>query len=200
MRYENNTNIILFALLMLLFITPQSFAASNVIFYLEKNSYMPVVKLERLGPMSDGMKAILAMYALQNGAGCAGGNENISCSLTDSLNIGGQCSKEHINIIRTWFMKRIPKMGGYADSIYKNIQSPENLNNICYKMPDSATFQNVWDIIRVTTNKNNVTIDAHGSWLAREETGDFRYITEYKINKDSVVVISHKKMPVRKKK
>jgi hypothetical protein len=200
MRFEIKTNFILFALLMFLFIAPQSFAASDVIFYLNEKNYMPVVKLERLGPISDGMRSILAMYALQNGAGCAGGNESISCLLTDSLNVGGQCSKEHIELIRTWFKNSIPQMSNYADSIYNKIQNPDDLENICYRMPDSATFQHKWDIIRVSQKGSTVKVDAHGTFLEREETGSYRYITEYKIEKNLVVVISHKKVPTGKKK
>jgi uncharacterized protein len=167
--------------------------AGATIFYLDEN-YLPVVKLERLGPLSDGMRAILAMYALQNGAGCSGGNENIRCSLNDALNLGGQCSKEHVNLIRTWFRQSIPKMDEYGDDVYKNIQTPGDLEAICYRMPDGAAFQNRWDIIRVTQNEDHVTVDAHGKWLAREKTGSFRYLTEYRINKDSVTVISHKEI------
>jgi hypothetical protein len=200
MRYEIKRLYLLFAFFILFFITPQSFAASKVtIFYLDEN-YHPVVKLERLGPISDGMRAILAMYALQNGAGCDGSNQSFGCLLPESLNLGRQCSEKHIDIIRTWFKKSIPKMSGYSDSVYKNIQTPGDLEAICYKMPDTATFQYRWDIICVTQNEDNVIVDAHGTWLEREETGSFRYITEYKINQDSVVVISHKKMPVGKKK
>jgi uncharacterized protein len=167
--------------------------AKATIFYLDDN-WRPVVKIDRLGPLSDGMRAILAMYALQNGAGCAGGNENIRCSLTDSLNVGAQCSKEHVNLIRTWFRQSIPKLGGYGDDVYKNIQTPGGLEAGCYKKPDGATFQSIWDIIRVTQNGNHVIVDAHGTWLAREKTGSFRYLTEYRINKDSVTVITHKEM------
>jgi uncharacterized protein len=172
---------------------PKANSARVTVFYLDEN-YRPVVKLERLGPLSDGMRAILAMYALQNGAGCSGGNENIRCSLTDSLSIGAQCSKEHVNLIRTWFRQSIPKMGGYGDDVYKNIQTPGGLEAGCYEKPDGATFQSIWDKIRVTQNGNHVIVDAHGKWLAREKTGSFRYLTEYRINNDSVTVISHKEM------
>ena len=200
MTHQSKRAILLSTVLIVVLIAAQPFGASKVtIFYLDKN-YQAVVKLERLGPMSDAMRAILAMYALQNGAGCWGGNENLRCVLTDSLNIGGQCSKEHIKIIRTWFKKSIPKMSGYRDDIYKNVQTPGNLEDICYKKPDSSTFQNTWDIIRVTQNGNNVIVDAYGHWLEREESGSFRYITDYRINKDSVVVVSHKKIPSQKKK
>lgn len=200
MRVHIKTNIILIASLVLLLIASQSFAASDVIFYLDGKSYMPVVKLERLGPMSEGMRAILAMYALQNGAGCAGGNENISCLLTDSLNISGQCSKEHISLIRTWFKNSIPQMSNYADSVYENIQNPDGLENICYRMPDTATFQHKWDIIRVSQKGDTVKVDAHGTFLEREETGSYRYVTEYNIKKNSVIAISHNKVPTGKKK
>ena len=163
------------------------------IFYYDED-YRPVVKLEKLGPISDGLRAILAMYALQNGAGCSGGHENISCSFTNALSVGRQCSKEHIDLVLTWFGKSIPKMSGYGDWIYTR----GDFKSICYDTPDSATFQRVWDTIRVRLSGNHVIIDAHGSWLARDKSGSFRYITEYRINKSTVTVISHKEVPVEK--
>ena len=168
------------------------------IFYLDDN-YNPVVKLERLGPMSDGMRAILALYALQNGAGCSGGNENLHCSLTDSLDLGGQCSTEHINLIRSWFKKSIPDMSGHGGDTYINVKTPGRLESICYKQPEGATYQKTWDAIRVTQNGNRVLVDARGTWLAHEKTGGFRYITEYRISNNSVTVISHKEAPVGKR-
>jgi phage-related tail fiber protein len=187
-------NIKMIFLLFSIFVTVaiQSFAASKMtIFYLNEK-FLPVVKLEKLAPLTDGMRAILAMYALQNGAGCSGGNANLICSLTKSLNLSDQCSKEHINLIRSWFKNGIPKMSGYAGHVYKNINKPGILESICYHHSDSGSYQSIWHIIRVIQKANYIIVDAQGSWLAREKTGTFRYITEYKINTNSVAVVSHK--------
>jgi hypothetical protein len=81
----------------------ESNAASNVIVFYLDDRYRPVAKPERLQPLSDGTKAILAMYALQIGAGCGGRRptDEIHCELTTALGLGAQCSAQHISLVRT---------------------------------------------------------------------------------------------------
>ncbi len=154
--------------------------SGKVIFYLDKN-YRPVVRLDRIQPMSEGMKAILAMYALQNDSGCDDGGESYRCSLTDALSIGAQCSKKHIETVRTWFKNGIPHMGFLSGT----------LENKCYNTPLTATNQQKWDLIRVWENGNRVKIYAHMSWINREESGSYVYTSEYEIGKNSISIISH---------
>src|SRR5579859_6685684 len=70
-----------------------------VVFYLD-DQFRPVARLDRLGPMSEGFKAILAMYALQVGAGC---KNDYQCVLTQDLGLGNQCSDQQVNLVRSWF-------------------------------------------------------------------------------------------------
>jgi hypothetical protein len=87
--------LILVLVAMLVASSPVMAASKVVVFYYDKQS-QPITRLDRIAPMSDGLRAILAMYALQNGAGCDGGNENLTCALTDALKVGGQCSAQHL--------------------------------------------------------------------------------------------------------
>jgi len=167
---------------LLLFITDLSYAdPGKVVFYLDKD-YQPVVKLDRIAPLSEGLKAILAMYALQNDTGCTGVDEDYSCELTDALSVGGQCSKNHIEIVRSWFKSGMPNMSFNSGGI----------EDICYKTPETATFQQKWDLIRVEIKNNHILVYAHGAWLARDNSGSFKYISEYEINRDSITVVSNK--------
>jgi hypothetical protein len=177
-----------------------AFAGSGeVIFYYDK-SYKPIVNLQRLPTKSDGMRAILAMYALQNGAGCSSRRDDgIQCLLTSALNLGTQCSEQHIRLVRTWFKAELPKMSGYEKSLYQDTQHQGGLESICYNTPFTATFQQVWDLIRVKQQNNHVLIDAHGVWTAREESGSFHYQTEYEIGEDTVTLITHKEIPSSEK-
>ncbi len=174
-------------------------ATGKVLFYYDEAS-RPVVRLDRISPMEEGLKAILAMYALQNGAGCEGGVDNLSCALTDALNLGGQCSERHVALVGAWFKGGIPKMSGYSPALYQDM-TPANLKSICYNhQPTGATFQNVWDIIRVNRSGHRVLIYAHGGWSAREESGTFSYVSEYEIGPGTVTLISHEdKSPKEKK-
>jgi hypothetical protein len=160
----------------------------------------PVVRLDRVDPLSDGLRAILAMYSLQNGAGCTGGNSNFSCLLSDALALHGQCSEQHIALVREWFKSGMPQMSGYSETFYRKTAIPEGLELICYRAPAGAGFQRVWDNIRVSLTGNRVRIYAHGEWAASENTGGFGYLTIYKIGRTTVSVVSHKLVPETEKK
>ena len=179
------------AIFLLFGICANSWAAPKVTIFYYNEKWQPTVKLDRLNPLSDGLKAILAMYALQNSAGCEGGNNNISCALTDALELGGQCSEKHISLVRTWFQGSLPKMGRYMDWAY-DVQKPGQLEAVCYMQPDTSTFQDKWDKIQVTQDGNHLVIDAHGTSLSHEDSTSFKFSTEYEILDHSIRVISHK--------
>lgn len=187
-----------FLLLALFTASPVSAASKAVVFYYEKNRG-PVVRLDRITPLTDGLKAILAMYALQNGAGCTGGHESFTCPLTEALELGQQCSDKHVALVHAWFKEGIPKMTFYGDSLYREGMSQDTLSSICYKMPDTATYQQKWDIIRVETSGNRVIIYAHGFWFAQEDVGAFKYHSEYEVGQGTVTIISHQAILSKKK-
>jgi hypothetical protein len=191
---------LLFALVAL-FCAARLDAAENVVVYELDAAFNPVATPDRLEPMSDGMRAILAMYALQAGGGCDTHNENgeLVCTLTHSLGLGAQCSPKHVAIVRSWFKKEIPKIKGVGDWTFKKTQAPGVLESMCYNQPDTATFQDVWENIRVTQHGDRVLIDAIDGWIAREFSGRNRYQSAYKITADSIEIISHRKVVISKR-
>lgn len=167
-----------------------------VVFYLDEQ-FRPISKLERLGPLSQGIRAILAMYALQVGGGCEGHDEmGLKCELTKSLGLGAQCSDEHLSLVRSWFKKEIPPMSGHPEHTIQRVLKSGDLQSICYNAPYTATNQVIWEIIRVKKDNDHIFVDAINRWTVSADgpSGQNRYKTEYRINADTVTVIAHEKL------
>ncbi len=166
--------------------------------------YRGVVNLSPFEPLLEPFKAILAMYALQAGGDCRGvqvasddpQETNLECALISSLGLGPQCSKEQVSLIRKWFKDEIPRMGGHPERAYKKIQEPRRLESICYNFPEGATWQKVWSTISVGIRGDLVFVDAMFSWQASADgpSGYTGYSTVYRIAKDRIIIMSHKKV------
>lgn len=178
----------------------QASAAEPVTVFLLDIHHDPVTRLDKLNPpLSEPLRSILAMYALQNGGGCQGENDpkekGLHCVLTTALGVGPQCSAAQLRLIRDWFKGPIPKMSGYEDKYYQDIQPPGVLENICYESPDTASIQEAWARIRVSQDGPKVEIDAVGDYLDRDEGGHFHYKTTYLIEDHSIKTLSHTEIP-----
>jgi hypothetical protein len=176
-------------------------AAEPVTVFLLDAKFHPVVRLEKLSPpLTEGLRAILSMYALQNGAGCAEARPNgkLDCVLTTALGVGPQCSDAQLQLVHAWF-KSVPRMSGVATdhNDYVDIQRPGSIKDLCHFNPNTATDQQTWDRIRVTQDGGEILIDATGSWMTNEDTGEFRYKTRYRIEGHSITTLSHE-VKVRK--
>jgi hypothetical protein len=161
-------------------------APGKVVFYLDTN-HRPVVRLDRV-PLSEGVKAILAMYALQNGAGCEGKNEQalVKCALTSELGLGANCSEEHVRLVRAWFAKTPNLTGRWDERWNRDARKAGSLENLCYGQPDTGSWHNIWEIIRVDVSSDLVTVDAiffGGSQHGRTRA---RYVTSYRIGEREI--------------
>ena len=177
-------------------------AAEPVTVFLLDAKFNPVARLEKLSPpLTEGLRALLAMYALQNGAGCGeiDANGKLDCVLTTALKVGPQCSDAQLQLVGAWF-NSVPQMSGAATdrNKYIDIQRPGSLKNLCQSTPNTATNQQTWDRIRVTQDGGEIFVDATGTYITNSETGEFRYKTRYKIEGHSITTLSHD-VQVRKK-
>jgi uncharacterized protein len=173
------------------------FLSSQITIYSSEECNHPVVNLARFKPMSEPLKAIVAMYALQIGSCCEGSADDLRCKLTSSLGLGPQCSKEQISLVRKWFRNGIPQMDeGYGEWNYKEAHKPGRLEGICYNMPEGAREQQGWETINVRTRKNFVFVDAVNYWTQTADgpSGYKGYSTVYRIAKDRIITVSHKKV------
>ena len=170
------------------------FADARVtVYYLDKN-YYPVARLDRLAPLSEGMRAILALYALNNGAGCDHVSEvGLQCTLTAALGFKAQCSEEHISLVRRWFPGPLPRFNTYA--LPEELANPRTkgaLERLCYRQPNTASWQRLWEVIRIGRDNDTVTVQAAGVWVAPDgNSGKFSYMTRFRIGSRSVDLISN---------
>lgn len=167
------------------------------IFYLDEN-HRPVVDLQPLEPLSEGVKAILAMYALQAGGGCGGSSgAGLECKLTSSLGLGEQCSDRHISLVRSWFKHNMPSIGRYAKGAIKGSIETGNFRSICYNAPDTATRQKIWISIRVKRHDDVFSVEAESEWISGADgpSGKILYETEYQIELDEIILQSHLVIP-----
>ena len=195
-------SIIITALFVVLISTSVSSAQQQtIVFYLDKN-YHPIVDLEGLQPLTEGMKAILAMYALQVGGGCQGSDKSgLRCVLTTELGLGAQCSPEHLILVNSWFTRNMPNMTWYSTPSIKSSIESRDLQSICYHTPEGAREQQTWEIIRVKRNNNLVYIDAIGARTVSASDGPIvhkRYKSVYRIGHHDVSIVSHEEVSPKK--
>ena len=168
----------------------------STVFYLDE-AYHPLVNLKGLQPLSKGIKAILAMYALQAGGGCQGADESgLRCRLATALGLGAQCSPEHVNLVQSWFKNGMPRMSGYRSDLFLRGLETDELRSICYKQPETATHQEIWEIIRIEKKNDTVNVDAISSWTVGSDgpSGRKRYKTVYRIDSHDIAVLSHEEV------
>lgn len=153
----------------------------------------PVVQLDKLSPpLTEGLRAILAMYALQSGAGCA--NKTKQCALNTALKVGPQCSEAQLQLISAWF-KSVPQMSAEQTDTnkYVDIQHPGTLKKLCVSTPDDGDGNvQIWTTIKVTQDGGKVFVEAAGEAVAGgDQFFRFRYKSEYEIAGHSVTTLSH---------
>lgn len=123
-------------------------AERAAVFYIDEH-YRPVTRLDRLPHLTAGLKALLALYALENGAGCEGKDEDkrVRCKLTAELGLGSNCSEAHIQLVRSWFDSTPNLTSRWNARWNATTKSPGSLEHFCYGQPDTASWQNIWEII-----------------------------------------------------
>ena len=170
-------------------------AAPTTVFYYDKNN-LPVVRVDRLKPLPESTRAILALYALQNGAGCEGrDSRGLQCTLTRALGFQSQCSTEHVALVRKWFPHSIPELNTRGTP--KELQNPSaegTLVGLCYQQPDTASWKNIWEVIRISFSGELVTVQALGQWVSTNGEGKFGYVTEFRVGGNSIEVVSNQKV------
>lgn len=150
--------------------------------------------IKRLQPMSEGLTAILSMYALQAGTGCTFADDTYTphCWLTEQLGIQ-QCSSEHLNLVRSWFGHRLPYFSGDSKSYYIDIQKERSLEGMCYHQPDTASVQKVWTLLTVRQKKSGeIIVHAEGEYsnIRDGDSGEFKYETTYMIKGHEIEILN----------
>lgn len=178
------------------FLSHSNAAPSSAVFYYAADGSGPVLRLDRVPNMSEGMKAILALYALENGADCRGPSEQggLKCALTAELGLGANCSQEHLALVRKWFPV-VPELTGRWSRKWNEDSSKEgSLERLCYTQTDSGSWQNIWQVIRVTARGNKISVTAIMQGGSQYGQSRIKYVNEYKITERHVKVTSSRKV------
>ena len=102
-----------------------------------------------LRTISDPEKAALAYIATFIGNECdwdgpaADDRSNLKCKLLTALNLGYQCSAEHLDFLNYWFRSN--------KEILKELQG-------CPTIPDGATIQNTFEAIHLEVKNQRITL------------------------------------------
>ena len=157
----------------------------------------PLARLEKLSPpLTEGLRAILAMYGAQNRAGCPNDMDEtgkLDCVLNTALKAGPQCSDAQLSLVGAWF-KSVPEMRGGAAQSNRNVDvgTAGSLKELCQStLPNTTGNSHSWGRIRVTQDGGEILVDATGDYLYEDETGQFRCKTKYKIEGHSITTLSH---------
>jgi hypothetical protein len=145
--------------------------------------------------MSEGLRAILAMYAFQVGGGCESDDElGVKCTLTRALKLGAQCSDQQLALVHSWFKGGMPKLGWHSAAQLTAALQSNQLRDLCYDQPYTASHQNMWTNIVVTHIGSYVRVNASAETLVSSDDPGYhqRFVTEYRIGRDAVTVISHR--------
>ena len=170
---------------------PAAASPEQVVFLYDK-SWRPVVRLDRL-PSGSGVRAILALYALQNGAGCQGKEPDdlVDCALTRALGLGANCSSEHLSLVRSWFTTT-PKLSPRWRSRDAPTQEPGTLEGLCYRQPDTASWQNIWELIRLRPEGNLVHVNAVLFWGSQYGRGRVLYEHTFRVDGHRIITVTAK--------
>jgi hypothetical protein len=170
---------------------PSRATDNAVVFYLNEH-YSPVIRLDRLPSSSASLKALLALYALQNGAGCEGKDDSgrVNCALTRALGLGANCSDAHLKLVRSWFDVTPNLTSRWSERWNARTKEPGSIEDLCYRQPDTAGWQNIWEILRIKSTGDSAEVEAVLNWGSQFGHGRVRYRNSYKIGAHTIVETS----------
>lgn len=122
-----------------------------------------VLNLEFISKMNDEERAVLALLSTYAGGECMNDEDNnFKCSLTSALNLGNQCSEEHLAFVKKWFLKDY--------DVYTSLSD-------CYSVPYTATNQFKFSEIYFSRSYNRIIVNYKIQGVRFEE----EYFYNYKI-------------------
>ncbi len=103
---------------------------------------------------------------------------NLKCKILSALNLGYQCSEQHLGFLRKWF-RNDPK-------------ALENLSdNACPTTPDGATIQDTFDEIVITRQDDTLIVwfKASGMNIREQESWSWEEINYFRQENNSLKLL-----------
>ncbi|OHT43409.1 hypothetical protein [Flavobacterium tructae] len=132
--------------------------------------------------ISEPEKAALGFVASFIGSECDWDGEpnekrdNLSCKINTALNIGYQCSEEHLSFLRKWFKNDKKQLERLAD---------------CSAVPFTASSQVTFDYINVVTKGDTIKISfkAVGASMRTQKSSSYKEEDTFVLKKDNLVLL-----------
>jgi hypothetical protein len=151
-----------------------------------------VFSLDSVKSDEEAVKAILALYSFQNGVGCENSSGIYQCVISKNIGLA-QCSTEHITFLKKWFKSDIPFFNqGMSSGLTKTKEGFSVLTEAaCYRAPDTATNQYIWNKIELSKKEKTVTIKSSATWVNAYQNRTFNFFTVFEIEESSVSLKSN---------
>lgn len=154
----------------------------------DKNSTM-IVDKEFCKTITAPEKAALGYVATFIGNECSWdgayteNRSNLKCEILTALGLGYQCSEKHLGFLRNWFRDDA-----------KSLKELEN----CPTTPNTATIQDTFDEITITTKGNKISIffKANGVNLREETSWSWSETNDFEVTGDKIKLVKKDKSAI----
>lgn len=154
----------------------------------DKNSAM-IIDKEFCKTITTPEKAALGYVATFIGNECSWdgayteNRSNLKCEILTALGLGYQCSEKHLGFLRNWFRDDA-----------KSLKELEN----CPTTPNTATIQDTFDEIILTTKGNKISIffKANGVNLREETSWSWSETNDFEVTGDKIKLVKKDKSAI----
>lgn len=161
--------------------------------FLWRDSAAMVINQEFCKTITDPEKAALGYVATFIGNDCwwdgddSDNRKNLKCKILSALNLGYQCSDQHLGFLRQWFNN--------DSMVLKQLEA-------CPTTPYTATIQDTFDEINLTTNRNQIIISfkANGVNLRELDSWSWTETDYFQVDKNRIRLIKKERSKVEHEK
>ena len=161
--------------------------------FLWRDSAAMVINQEFCKTITDPEKAALGYVATFIGNDCwwdgddSDNRKNLKCKILSALNLGYQCSDQHLGFLRQWFNN--------DSMVLKQLEA-------CPTTPYTATIQDTFDEINLTTNRNQIIISfkANGVNLRELDSWSWAETDYFQVDKNRIRLIKKERSKVEHEK
>ena len=144
-----------------------------------------------ISTISEPEKAALAYVATFIGNECAWDGKvaddrsNLKCSILWALDLGYQCSYEHLGFLRFWFRNN--------EEILDELEA-------CPTMPDGATVQDTFEEINIAVESNTITVSfkANGFNMREQRSWNWTEKMIFEFKENELLLLSDEKSPLER--
>ena len=173
--------------------TTSASLTTKTVTFLWRDSATIVINQDFCKTITDPEKAALGYVAIFIGNECwwdgdpSDKRNNLKCEILSALNLGYQCSDQHLGFLRQWFNQDSAALKQLED---------------CPTTPNTSTIQDTFDEISLTTKGNKIIISFKASGINLRELDSWTWTeTDYfQVDKDHIQLIKKERSKAKHEK